>query len=280
VKTSREAFTRLYVNNAYAGLYSIVESVDKAFLARSFGDDGGHLFKYDYNADDQPWYFEDRGLDAVSYVPHPFKPETHESDPEPEKVVELVRIVNNDSDAVFRTTVAPYIDWDNFIRHIAIENVLADQDGFNGGYGINNFYLYRLHNLKTFVWIPWDKSEAFKDGAATPIFHNFLDGVPGKRNRLSGRAMTFPDLQTMYLDRLIQAANALGQLDPANPSDTRSWMEREIDREYAQIKELVYSDTAKPYTNAQFEADVEALRAFARERPAFVVKEVNAFRSR
>jgi spore coat protein CotH len=280
VKASREAFTRLYINNVYSGLYSIVESVDKEFLQRSFGDDGGHLFKYDYNADDQAYSFEDRGLDPAAYVPHPFKPETHESDPEPEKIVDFVRIVNNDSDAVFRTNIAPYIDWENFIRHIAIENVLSDQDGFNGNYGINNFYWYRLHNQRTFVWIPWDKSEAFKDGPSLPIFHNFLDGTPSRRNRLSGRAMTFPDLQTLYLDRLVQAANALGQLDAQNPSDKRGWMEREIDREYAQIKDLVYSDPLKPYTNAQFEAEIETLRTFARERPAFVVKAVNDFRNR
>src|SRR5580765_3520227 len=35
VKTSREAFTKLYINNAYSGLYSIIESVDKTFLGKN-----------------------------------------------------------------------------------------------------------------------------------------------------------------------------------------------------------------------------------------------------
>jgi spore coat protein H len=278
VKTSREAFTKLYINNAYSGLYSIVESVDKTFLGKNFDDGDGHLFKYDYNPDDQPWYFTDKGSDPSAYVPHPFKPETHEDDPEPEKIVEFVRIVNNDSDAVWRTNIDPYINWDNFLRHIAIENVLSDQDGFNGDYGINNFYWYRLHNTKKFMWIPWDKSEAFKNGPSQAIFHNFLDGIPDRRNRLSGRAMTSPDLQTKYLDYLIETANALGQLDAANPTDTRTWMEREIDREYAQIKDLVYADTEKPFTNEQFEAEVTALKTFARQRTQFVVNAVADYR--
>ena len=38
---SREAFARLIVNNQYAGLYTIVESVDKSFLSREFGEDDG-----------------------------------------------------------------------------------------------------------------------------------------------------------------------------------------------------------------------------------------------
>jgi spore coat protein H len=274
VKTSREAFTKLYVNNAYSGLYTIVEAVDKTFLQASFGDNDGHLFKYDYNPDDTPWYFEDKGTDPLAYVPHPLEPETKEDDPEPEKIVDLVRIVNTDSDAAWRTTIEPYINWDNFLKHIAIENVLSDQDGFNGDYGVNNFYLYRLHNLRTFVWIPWDKSESFKNGPTQAIWHNILDGVPSKRNRLSGRAMTSPDLQAKYLDLLIEAANSLGQLDAATPADTRGWMEREIDREYAQIRDLVYTDTLKPFTNEQFEAEVAALKTFARERPAFVVNAV------
>src|SRR5262249_23580010 len=84
VKTSREAFTRLYINNVYSGLYSIVESVDKVFLKNSFGENDGYLYKYDYNTDDKPYYFEDRGSNPDLYVPHPFKPETHESDPRPQ----------------------------------------------------------------------------------------------------------------------------------------------------------------------------------------------------
>src|SRR5262245_3697769 len=278
VKVSREAYTKLYIRGTYSGLYTIVESVDKTFLSQNIDDGEGHLFKYDYNPDDQPWYFEDKGSDPAQYVPHPFKPETKEDDPEPEKIAEFVHIVNNDSDAVWRTSLDPYIDWDNFLRHIAVENVLADQDGFNGDYGVNNFYFYRKHNTKKFLWIPWDKSEAFKNGSSRAIWHNILDGVPSKRNRLSGRAMTSPDLQSKYLDLLVEAANSLAQLDPANPSDTRGWMEREIEREYAQIKELVYADTLKPFTNEQFEAEVENLRKFARERKAFVVNAVDEWR--
>jgi len=278
VKVSREAFTRLYINNVYSGLYSIVESVDKTFLAKNFDDGDGHLYKYDYNPDDQPWYFADKGSDPALYVPHPFKPETNEDDPQPEKIVELVRPVSNDSDAVWRTNIDPYINWDNFLRHIAIENVLADQDGFNGEYGINNFYLYRLHNQNTFVWIPWDKSEAFKNPPTQTIWNHILDGDPARRNKLSGRAMTSPDLQSKYLDFLVAAANSLGQLDATTPSDTRGWMEREIEREYAQIKDLVYTDPSKPFTNDQFEADVAMLRTFAQQRPKFVTDAVAEWR--
>ena len=42
---SREAFTTLFVNNEYVGLCTIVESIDKSFLRRSYGEDEGYLYE-------------------------------------------------------------------------------------------------------------------------------------------------------------------------------------------------------------------------------------------
>src|SRR6476660_2464113 len=56
---SREAHTKLYINDRYEGLYTIVESVDKSFLKRTFNEDEGYLYKYDYPTDAQPYFFED-----------------------------------------------------------------------------------------------------------------------------------------------------------------------------------------------------------------------------
>jgi spore coat protein CotH len=278
VKVSREAFTKFYINNEYVGLYSIVESVDKTFLKRSFGEDGGYLYKYDYNVGDLPYYFEDKGTNADTYVPHPFKPETNELDPRPQPIADLIHIVNNDSNAVFPTTIAPYVDWDNFTRHIAIESFLTDQDGFNGDYGANNFYWYRFQNQNRFAWIPWDKSEAFKSGPFAAIFHNIFDGLVERRNRLSRRAMDLLDVQEMYLNRLLDAARSVAELDATNPADRRNWMEREIQKEYDQIRDLVYADPSKAFTNEQFEAEVENLRTFANRRPGFVEGAVASWR--
>ena len=60
---SREAHTRLYVNSVFVGMYTIVESVDKTFLRKHFGEDNGDLYKYDYNTDDKPYYLEYLGSD-------------------------------------------------------------------------------------------------------------------------------------------------------------------------------------------------------------------------
>ena len=58
-----------------------------------------------------------------------------------------------------------------FIRHVAIENFLAEEDGITGDYGPNNFYFYRYENKSLFKFIPWDKSNTFWESAEPELFH-------------------------------------------------------------------------------------------------------------
>jgi spore coat protein CotH len=272
---SREAYARLFVNNQYAGLYTIVESVDKSFLTRHFGEDGGYLFDYDYPADAAPYYFEDRGRDAASYVPLPFKPETHENNARPEVIADMVQAINTSGAAVFRSAVAEFIDLAQFVRHVATEVFLADQDGMLGNWGMNNFFIYRPELANQFRLIVWDKSQAFVDGPGYSIWHNITDVPDVNRNRLMSRALEHADLRELYLATLLEAGRVASEVPiDTPPGDTRGWLEREIERGYTLIAPSVLSDTLKPYTNAEFEASVEALRFFARERTRLVNTEV------
>jgi spore coat protein CotH len=276
---SREAFARLFVNNQYVGLYTIVESVDKSFLTRQYGEDSGYLFDYDYPADAAPYYFEDRGSAAASYVPLPFKPETNENNPRPEVIANMVQAINGSTSAVFRSAVAEFVDLAQFIRHVATEVFLAEQDGIVGDWGMNNFFIYRAELSNQFRFIVWDKSQAFVQGQAYSIWHNLTDVPVGNRNRLMSRALEYPDLRNLYLDTLLEAGqSAIAVPLDTLPGDSRGWLEREIDRGYALISPSVLADTLKPYTNEEFTAAVDYLRLFARQRASFVNAEVAATR--
>ncbi len=274
VPASREAHTKLYINDRYEGLYTIVESVDKDFLKRYEGEDSGYLYKYDYPGDQAPYYWEDRGPNPSSYVPSPFKPETHEDDPKPEFIVQLIQAINQSSDAVFRSAVGEYLDLQKFIRHVAVEVFVTDYDGFLGNFGTNNFYFYRFDNRKLFTFIPWDKSEAFKGGATASIWHNITDVPDAKKNRLMTRVLAYTDLYNYYLDTLLECVQSSQQVQ----SDGRGWLASEIEREYQQIRDAALADTTKPYSNADFEAAVNDLRTFAQNRTASVTQQVAASR--
>jgi CotH protein len=270
----REAHTKLFVNNTYVGLYTIVESVDKSFLKRTVNEDNGHLFKYEWA---RPYYFEDLGPQPEHYVPLPFKPETHEDDPRPEFVVQLVQAINETSDAVFRTALEEYLDLRKFVRHVAVEMFLADTDSVLGEFGMANFYLYRFQDTKRFTIIAWDKSNAFNHYARS-IWHNMTD-VPGaQRNRLMTRALSFRDLYDLYLDTLMECVRSASELE-AGSTDSRGWLQREVEREYTQIREAALSDPEKPYSNDEFENAANDVRVFARLRGDFVASEVTAART-
>jgi spore coat protein H len=269
---SREAHTKLFINGQYAGIYTIVESIDKSFLTRTLGENDGYLYKYDYPGEAQPYYFQDRGSDPNTYVPLPFKPETHETDPKPEFIVQLIQAIN--IGAAFRSAVADYLDLKNVLRHVAVEQFVADNDGFLGDYGTNNFYFYRFQDKKLFTFIAWDKSNAFNSPTYS-IWHNIADQPSFRQNQLMARSLSFRDLYDTYLDAVTATMRSAYEVQ----SDGRSWLEREIEYEYQQIRDATRSDPDKPFSNDDFERAVVDLNAFARQRGDFVTREVTAARA-
>ena len=258
----REAHVRLYVNDEYAGLYSVVEAVDKAFLTDRFGQDGGYLYEYDSNPGDAPYRFEDRGALPSAYSPKPFKPVTHELDPDARPIANLVRAIAQTPDADFLRVLSGYLDLERFVSHVAVEAFVAEIDGVLGDWGMNNFYLYRFEGTTRSTLVPWDRSEAFKGGVGASIWRNVDDVPPDSRNALMVRLMREPALRAVYFDTLLRCADLA----------SAGWLEQEITRAADQIRDAVRDDPAAPFSFDQFEEEVQRLLAFARER-ADVVRE-------
>jgi hypothetical protein len=279
----REAHARLFINNAYAGLYTIVESIDKTFLTKRFGENDGHLYEYSFdNAAEVPFNFGYPGADPALYTPVPFKAETLEDDPQGEVLERLFWTINVASDAVWRTAMAEYLDLKKFIRHLAIENFLAEEDGLTGDYGPNNFYFYRFLNTSRYQVIPWDKSNTFWQTPSYSIFRNIQDGPENHRNQLVLRALRDPELRELYLTTLLEAADsALGEPEERqNPSAAvAGWLEAEVNYEYFQIRQFDITDPVKIHSDGQFEAGVNGLRDFARLRSEQVRQQVAADRA-
>jgi hypothetical protein len=115
-----------------------------------------------------------------------------------------------------------------------------------------------------------------------------MDDVPSwLQNVLMTRTMLVPELRGLYLDALRRCAEIASATDEAVDHDTLDadqsgglvgervgWLEREIRRAYEQVREAALEDPVKPYSNEEFEEDVQRLIEFARERSAFVLNEV------
>ena len=134
---------------------------------------------------------------------------------------ELFREVNQDVDLAWRERVGWFVDLNQVITHVAIETFLGEFDGFLGGSGMANFYLYRPVATNVHRLIAWDRDTTFQD-IESPIFARAAD------NALISRALRFSDLRTLYLDVLEQCARAAAQ---------DRWLEAEIYQTHQLIRD-------------------------------------------
>jgi spore coat protein CotH len=275
----REAHARLFVNGTYVGLYAIVETIDKGFLGRSFGEDGhggtendGYLFEYDYTRE---YRFENLGSNYDDYKI--FEPKTHENDAASKiwgPIVDMVKAINDTPDAIFERELSTYLDLTKFVNHIAIESFLAEDDGILGYAGLNNFYFYRFEDSKRSQFLAWDKDNTFHSLDA-----DITKGV--NENVLARRTLAQPQYRNRFFQQLIDAANAAMEPDgegQGNSNKGPGWLEREVARMSAQIRSAGQADNLKPFSNNEFNSSMNDLLIFARERADLVKQQVGGRR--
>lgn len=259
IPAPRELHTRLYVNNEYAGLYVIVESVDKDLLARVFGAIGedtqndGYLYEFKYMDD---WKFGYLG-DGLAEYKLRFEPATHESKSDEElyrPIETLVRLANTTPTDRLVAELSPRLDIPAVIRFIAAQVFLAETDGFLGGFGINNLYLYRLENSDAHTFIAWDADNTFYDP-----YYSINSGID--LNVLMRDFMNVPEYNALFWQEVRRS------MEMAEADD---WLNTEIIRHVQRVDAAMKEDPAKPFSNNVYEGAAGEMLSFARARIAFV----------
>jgi hypothetical protein len=147
VPAPQTSFARVRVNGEDMGIYTRVETIDRAFLRRVFGNDTGVLWE--------------------GYVGDFVGVRT-------QSIVEKRGGRNQDRSAIPRLTtllaapgpldvagVEAIVDLDGFIRMWAIESLMGHWDSYSGNR--NNFYLYAHPTTKKLHFIPWGADDLFAD---------------------------------------------------------------------------------------------------------------------
>jgi spore coat protein CotH len=242
IASPRNAHARLTVNGEYWGVFGLVEPVSKPFLKSRLGEESGTLFDYEWR---EYYDFRWRGENPDEYVPEPFQPETNESHPDvADGLVGFVRAINETPISGYAAAIAPRIDVDRFLTHVAVENALAEGDGVVGDQGLNNFYLYEYGQKNRFVFIPWDKDNTFRSGS-WPLYRNLEDNV------LTARLTADAAKRQVYADAVVRTTT--NYLNPR-------WLTPQLETAYQQIRGAALADARKPFSNGEFEAAVDGLR--------------------
>lgn len=262
---SAEAHARLYVNGEYAGVYLLVEPIDKTFLDARLGDSSGYL--YEFNHPGTPFYFDRLSEEGEANILAMFEPKTHEDNPDVAGLLEFIHFVNDASDEEFAEGIGRYLDTENFLTHAAVEQAVAQWDGLLGINGMNNFYLYRRGETRQGMFLVWDQDGAFSD-----YWWSMWERTG--ENVLMRRLLAIPEQRLIFVHAVERAAHAMGDED---------WLAREVDRIYEQVRDAAYEDPFRLCraetgielcSGARFEEEVAYLREFARFRPGLLLEEV------
>jgi hypothetical protein len=142
------AFTELYINDEYWGLYLIVEQIDNDFLKKHFQEKSGALIKNRRN------YKMGYSLGEKISLTRIFDIKTKKDDVNLQKFNSFFDFILNADNQLFENKIDSLFDVQLFINILAARLAIVDRDSFysNG----HNYYLYYNEQLNKIQMIPWD----------------------------------------------------------------------------------------------------------------------------
>src|SRR5262245_28498616 len=158
VPAPRTAYAKVYLtvgraDRKYAGLYSLVENVDGAFVAHHLANKGGAIFKpVSVNL------FRYLGEDWAKYN-QTFDPKDPLTDDQKRRMIDFTRLVSRADPAEFAAQIGSFLDLEEFARYMAVMVFLSDLDGILGPG--QNFYMYLDPKTEKFSFLPLDQDHSF-----------------------------------------------------------------------------------------------------------------------
>lgn len=148
----RCSYARVYLNNVYWGLYTLVEEIDKRFLDNHYPDKKGNLFKGDPSGD-LKWMGS-----APSLYYNKYELKTNETANNWNDLVRLIDKINNTPNN-FYDSLERVLNTTSVLQAWALTNIFSDLDSYLGSG--HNYFLYEDSTSLKFNYILWDVNEAF-----------------------------------------------------------------------------------------------------------------------
>jgi uncharacterized protein (TIGR03437 family) len=279
VPALRMVHVRLYVNDAYYGLYTAMEQPDKAMMKSRFGDnedgnlyEGNEILGGTTGRPDLTW----RGTDPAIYR-NLYELETNQETNDYSGLIEFINILNNTPTAELPGKFESIGDVEELLTWIALNHLFVNLDSYVNDAG--EYYLYDRSRDGKFVYIQWDHNESFgTTGDGTPRIANpftfdvfwLPGGGVGANNQrpLAQKLWEVPAYRRLYLRILARLLREGFNTETFAPRITQL---------ANLIREHVIADPNKVTSNAQFETalnnqttqgnlTIYGLNQFVRER--------------
>jgi len=161
----------------YWGVYTMVERVDRKFVANRFGRDGenGNLYKadawFEEGAADLAYYGED-----IQDYPKPrgevsYGLQTNLDEPDYRDIIHLCYVIDGEKYETpedFARALDVVFNVDGYLRYVAVifSNLNLDTYPYTG----NNYYIYHNTDSGKFEFIPWDLNNSWGNFAGDARF--------------------------------------------------------------------------------------------------------------
>ncbi len=250
VYAPRCVYARVYINDVYWGLYTLVDHVDKVFLLSHFNDKNGNLYKGD----------KEPSMPCANLAYHPdlmeyrncYTLETNEATNDWSDLENLIDIINNTQLSDFNTRLRTVLNTISFINAWATNVVFVNVDSYvETGH---NYYTYHNPISDKFEWITWDVNEAFglwNVGMPLEQLYNldlfYLPPDAEYTRPLSYFMLQDPDFRKMYTDKVYELVCTVFNPEILFPK---------IEYLYSLIRDDVYSDTHKIISTQNFENNI------------------------
>jgi spore coat protein H len=181
VPASFASFTELWIDFTddgqppiFWGVYTLVERVDKKFLANRFDPDfkSGNLYKANH-ALSGPMDLIYYGPDIQDYPTqnglYAYGKATNEEQADYSDIIALIYVIDGvgyETPDDFAAALEQVFNVDAFLRYMAVVNTLGNWDSYP--YTGNNYYLFNNAGTGKFEWIPWDLT--WGDNPQHPLF--------------------------------------------------------------------------------------------------------------
>lgn len=192
------------------GVYTMIERVDRKFIANRFGQDAksGNLYKASH-AQRGPMDLVYYG-DSIADFPMQngqvaYGKMTNEAEADYADIIQLTRVIDGVQYATpeeFALALEAVFDVDQFLRYMAVVDATMNWDIYP--YTGNNYYLFNNPITGKFEWIPWDLT--WGDNPQHPLFETSEPGLVD-RTPLHTRVFQVPEYRlryAAYLDLLIR----------------------------------------------------------------------------
>lgn len=255
----RTAFAKVYINNVYWGLYTLVEGKDDLYV-RDFNNKSAEVYEtLDFGSpcifsQDPSYWIIDNGKPQSSWP----------------RLAKMTSVLSSTPLSQYVDTASRYFNLIDFIKYQAVNVYLLNFDSYLQ-YNGNQLYLFDSVKENRFQIIPWDFNASFglwNTAAENPKTLNILPSIITSKCPFD-KVIAIPSLRDTYVEALCTLNTIYCDTNKLNAK---------INLLYSLVRSAAYSDLRKMPTNSEFDlgtsygyqsfasGNVPGLKTFVNER--------------